>query len=1052
MASTPDEDFTVSFCDIPMQKRQSLPNRRVSRSKSHASFVIAPKRTSETVIPVSGETTHMEYSQLKRIIPIQNTHSTTIPISTSTFIPWAYLKSVLTTPILKASFTYFIASLFVYVPQIANCLGSTDSKHIVCTVVVYFHSSRTVGSMIQSLMFVAISLIFGITVSVSTLKVISLMLNQDNNPATILDHPIPLSTDIETFSIILTLLICSTALGTISFFKHRISKATFNTSCSLCAILIISCLIKDFSKIFNSTDPNSPVSIPWDRILSSIECILTGCIISVTICFTLWRESAKNNLINNLNEVEQLCGSTVAFLCDSFMVSWDSNQNDDPETQLKLLQDSKLETLKIFNDLQTKLNKLDSCLEETQFETYISGREKEYALLNDLVYYEKKMAVNLGSLSRAVEFKWDILQECQTQRLHNMNNETDEDDDYDLTTHDFLNVIETDSTSNGDPNDSILEEPDSNAVIEPQELFDLFFYYIGPSTKSFVYTMKEILNDPMFNQSLKVKNVVNQYERSLGIAKSLYQDHQLKAIDSVYKQDIFSKDYNFDGKVSHEEIAATCANFSYSLTQFSIELQTLLTTLTLLNQSQASNSKSFEFLKFWKASINKNPIIESLDLERGRVFNTFNNYSQNSNNKLTYKIWELTKFFRGVDFQFGLRVAMGSLILGSFAFMPLTSHIFNEWRGEWILVTFCIIMNKSLGGTVMTVKWRFLGTFVGAFTAYWVWVFFYPDVFLLALSGFIVSIPCFGIILNWKSNNAFGRFILLTYNLTVLYSYTMSLNHIPIVGDGDDWEGGDTPIIFEIAFHRYIGVSIGVIWAVIITLTLFPMSARARVKQGLTTLWLRMGLIWKAGPLSSFNEFDSSGGSKLIGLNGLNGCHLIHSELLTLNKQAPMELRMKGDYPTDKYQTLIDCTGNIIDSFENMNSIIDIDPMLSSIEINIINDLKIEIKELENRVFLMFYMLSSAMTLRMPLMARAAGTEYSMEKVIAKLSDVRRQTIAIQRSDPNNKEGQILNNEEFVLFFTYCLVTEAVVKQLNIMMVEVVGLFDKLDEDLLELL
>ncbi|KAH3678238.1 hypothetical protein WICPIJ_008891, partial [Wickerhamomyces pijperi] len=101
----------------------------------------------------------------------------------------------------------------------------------------------------------------------------------------------------------------------------------------------------------------------------------------------------------------------------------------------------------------------------------------------------------------------------------------------------------------------------------------------------------------------------------------------------------------------------------------------------------------------------------------------------------------------------------------------------------------------------------------------------------------------------WKTNNAFGRFILLTYNLTVLYSWTMANKQVEDLPDYDD-EGGDHPIIFEIAFHRFLGVSFGVIWAVIITMSLFPNSARSRIRRGLSILWLRMGIIWHSGPLA----------------------------------------------------------------------------------------------------------------------------------------------------------------------------------------------------------
>ena len=76
----------------------------------------------------------------------------------------------------------------------------------------------------------------------------------------------------------------------------------------------------------------------------------------------------------------------------------------------------------------------------------------------------------------------------------------------------------------------------------------------------------------------------------------------------------------------------------------------------------------------------------------------------------------------------------------------------------------------------------------------------------------------------WKRNNAFGRFILLTYNLTALYSYSM------IQKDSeDDNEGGDNPIIGEIAFHRFIAVSIGIM-GINYGYVVLPNSARVRLK------------------------------------------------------------------------------------------------------------------------------------------------------------------------------------------------------------------------------
>ena len=50
-----------------------------------------------------------------------------------------------------------------------------------------------------------------------------------------------------------------------------------------------------------------------------------------------------------------------------------------------------------------------------------------------------------------------------------------------------------------------------------------------------------------------------------------------------------------------------------------------------------------------------------------------------------------------------------------------------------------------------------------------------------------------------------GRFIMLTYNLSALYAYSLSVKD----PDGDDDEGGVTPIITEIALHRVVAVLSG---------------------------------------------------------------------------------------------------------------------------------------------------------------------------------------------------------------------------------------------------
>lgn len=1043
-------DFTIASVNNAANSDQAGPadknptpfSRNLNRTKSTSSFLIHPQRKSSIIVAATGEKIQRTYSTWEQLstssTATRPAFSVTPLVSSeeesalnlhqqSSFISsitrsytylTSYIKHLITKPITKAAIAYFLASLTVYSPTISDLLGSSDSKHLVCTVVVYFHPSRSVGSMIQALMFVSFSLLFGIGVSVTTLSSISLYLDKSE---TMLDFLNEINMQ-SPLIIFMTLVVCSISLGLISFCKHRVRKQTFNTACSLAAILMISCLIKEYSKILDS-DPNNVV-IPWDKIISSISCVICGCCISVLVCFTIWKKWAEKELIAANSTVKTSIGNTLALLCDVFTSS---------NCTLEDIEYDREKVAASFKDLNSKRGKLDSTLEETMYECFVYGREKEFSLYRDMIESEKKLIAYLGGLRRAVEFKWEMIEYYDTLRgglkeLH--------DSDAQIECFDAISEGEGESDDPLDPlsADKSLDT-ETDLVKNPEELIELFLYHLAPSTKSFVFTMNQILKDSLYDKNNDVDPLVKQYSKSLALARELFEAHQKKAIDSVYKQDIFKKNDGIDEKINQEEVAATCANFSFSITEFSSELAVFLTIMNSLLDYSGNTKRSYNFLKFWKRG--KQSVV---DTERNQLINV--GVEQLEDESFGYKLWKITKFTRGVDFQFGFRVGLGALILGSLAFLDSTRHIFKEWRGEWILVTYCIIMNKSLGGTTMTLKWRFLGTFFGAVTAYTVWTLFYPNVILMAILGFFVSLPCFDIILNWKANNALGRFILLTYNLTVLYSYTMSLNDIP---DGDDWEGGGNPIIWEIAFHRYIGVSLGVVWAIVITLTLFPVTARSRIKRGLSILWLRMGIIWKRGALCK--RRDEYGQDVLDGLRGLKECHAIMSELRILLKQAPMEIRLKGSFPTEVYTKLMDGTEGILDAYENINSIVDFDSVLSPVESLVLENVSNEMNELQNRVFLIFYMLASALKLGIPIASDPATTENAMVKLLSKLGDVRRTVEA--RREIGKYTG--LKNTDFVLLYSYCLVTNSIVNELTKLMQEVVILYGRLDSETLEL-
>ena len=189
------------------------------------------------------------------------------------------------------------------------------------------------------------------------------------------------------------------------------------------------------------------------------------------------------------------------------------------------------------------------------------------------------------------------------------------------------------------------------------------------------------------------------------------------------------------------------------------------------------------------------------------------------------------------------------------AFLPHTQPLYMHWRGEWGLLSFMIVCAMTVGAS-NTVGWaRLLGTVLGALCALINWNISRGNAYALAFLGWLVSLVNFYVI-RVLGNAPLGRITLLAYNVTTLYAYSVSVRVDGVPDDGDD-EGGVHPAIFEIVKHRVLAVMAGILWGLIICRFVWPISARKKFKEGLSVLYLQLGLIWKRGPLAVLLRPDS---------------------------------------------------------------------------------------------------------------------------------------------------------------------------------------------------
>ena len=221
----------------------------------------------------------------------------------------------------------------------------------------------------------------------------------------------------------------------------------------------------------------------------------------------------------------------------------------------------------------------------------------------------------------------------------------------------------------------------------------------------------------------------------------------------------------------------------------------------------------------------------------------------------------------------------------------------------------------TVGASNTTAFARFFGTCLGAACAIIAWNVSQGNVFALAGFGWLMSLFTSFLIVA-RGKGPMGRFIMLTYNLSALYAYSLSVRD----DDDDDDEGGIDPVITEIALHRVVAVLSGCLWGLIVTRLIWPISARRRFKDGLSLLWLRMGLIWKRDPLAVLLDGESP--NSYMDLREEFQLHLFLSKLEKLRDSASSEFELRGPFPSAAYESILNRTSRMLDAFHAMNVII----------------------------------------------------------------------------------------------------------------------------------
>lgn len=570
--------------------------------------------------------------------------------------------------------------------------------------------------------------------------------------------------------------------------------------------------------------------------------------------------------------------------------------------------------------------------------------------------------------------------------------------------------------------------------------------------------MKEIFEEVPFGSAPDYKvSFNNRFKTSLDRALELYREARQGALSSVYREKDFAKIESHAVEADLEEVSASCGHFSFSLMEFGEQLKDLLLILDelQLESEERPNGRSWNWLKFWRflklGKSSRNPEDSGqythwdwhLRLLKG--FSEISDTHENAavrplirkahpglesgfaeefrlQNRVTYRIWKSLSVFRRDETKFALKVGVGAALYALPSFLAFTRPTFSRWRGEWGLLSYMLVCSMTIGASNTTGYARFLGTCLGACCAIVAWYISAVNVFGLAFLGWLMATWTAYIILV-KGQGPMGRFIMLTYNLSVLYAYSLSVND----NDHDDDEGGVHPIITEIALHRVVAVLSGCLWGIIVTRVIWPISARNKLKDGLSLLWLQMSLIWKRDPLSTM--VDGKPAAVYLSSREKLQIERFLSHLEALQTAAKSEFELKSPFPEAAWRNLLSRTRTMLNAFYAMNLEILKNLTASSGEVSLLQYTTQERLQLSSRIshllsgnrplatpyepnferLILIIVLASSMKLEYPLNDALPSIEHARDRLLA--------SIFHYRQDPSASSST--RDSDYALLYAY---------------------------------
>ncbi|KAK3941241.1 Fusaric acid resistance protein-like-domain-containing protein [Diplogelasinospora grovesii] len=975
--------------------------------------------------------------------------------------------------VLKCTLAYTLASLATFWSPLSDFLGNLDGKHVVATITVYFHPARTVGSMIEAILVAVVAVAYAVTIS--TLSMCTSVLFGGVLGMVTLAH------------VLVLVVFIAGGFGFIGWVKQKMNNPLVNVGSTLASLAIIGVVTKETAVLTNVFSNQ--------KIMQIFKMLIMAITTTTAVNLLLWRVSAVDLLRKSMTKASTSLGEMLAMITSGFL----SGSEDDLQSAEFAAASS------AYASIYPQLTKN---LREAKFERYFLGQERIYQFDRAVVKSMETLAQSIGGLRSAANTQFALLKEPAENKLDSGSAastlasstlrgssssvlRSGKDRSLSLSAIDEASEESAEDWRNRVNDNSVSDGADASkpSLGHPSEIFDLFIASLGSSMKSLAYTLSEVLRDSPFGSAPNYEISTNDHFRqSLSDALELFNRARAEALQKLYDDLKLGRTRSEKIQADFEEVAAACGHFSFSLQTLGEEMVKYLDVLEDLKHASERKSRSWHWLKWWRRDrargqkraalpyepeesesmikpIKKTAIPKGIPDSLIARRDTYNWEAAAQKSKvvatLSRRILRLARKLSADEIRFGLKVGIGAALWAMFAFIPQTRDTYQHWRGEWGLLSFMIVCSMTVGAANTTGWARFIGTLIGAAASVLNWNLSQGNAVPLVFLGSLVAFGSFWVIIA-RGKAPLGRITLLAYNVSTLYAYSLSQT----VDDDDDDEGGVRPIIMQIVLHRFLAVTAGILWGLIVCRIIWPISARKKFKEGLSMLYLQMGLIWKRGPLAILLRSDCTRSYLKSGEQAALQKYAARLDALRISAASEFELR--GPFPTEQAGRLMKCTYRLLDAFYAMSLITQRRGHLTKGERALLLFTAEERSLLCDRICHVFQVLAASLMLEYPLTDAIPSVAAMRDRLLGKIFQFRKEHSrrlcstdspgtagASSWTSHSDSTGNIMcltaeecvEERDYALLYAYALVTGQVAEELAVVAKEIEALFGPLNEE-----